>query len=55
MDTLLLYDEGCDLTALNKAADALRQEGSVMLQKEIPARLTYRRLCRFDNGEVKAV
>ena len=52
VDTLLLYDEGCDLTALYAAADALRQEGGVMLQKEIPQNLTYRRLCRFENGEV---
>ncbi len=55
VDTLLLYDEGCDLTALYAAADTLRAEGSVMLQKEIPARLTYRRLCRFENGEVTPV
>ena len=43
------------LTALSAAADTLRAEGSVMLQKEIPAQLTYRRLCRFENGEVKSV
>ena len=55
VDTLLLYDEGCDLTALYAAADSLRQEGSVMLQKEIPSNLTYRRLCRFAEGEVKPV
>ena len=55
VDTLLLYTEGCDLTALYAAADTLRVEGSVMLQKEIPSNLTYRRLCRFENGEVKPV
>ena len=55
VDALLLYDEGCDLTALYAAADILRKEGSVMLQKKIPAKLTYRRLCRFENGEVKPV
>ena len=55
VDTLLLYDEGCDLTALYAAADGLRAEGSVMLQKEIPSNLTYRRLCRFTNGEVTPV
>jgi ATP phosphoribosyltransferase regulatory subunit len=53
VDTLLLYDEGCDLTALYAAADTLRKEGSVMLQKEIPAKLTYRQAVRFENGEVK--
>ena len=55
VDTLLLYDEGCDLPALYAAADNLRSEGSVMLQKEIPSKVTYRRLCRFENGEVKPV
>ena len=53
VDTLLLYDEDADLTALQAAADALRAEGSVMLQKEIPDKLTYGRLCRFEKGEVK--
>ena len=55
VDTLLLYDEGCDLTALYAAADSLRKEGSVMLQKEIPAKLTYRQAVRFVNGEVTPV
>ena len=55
VDTLLLYDEGCDLTALYAAADMLRKDGSVMLQKKIPAQLTYRRVCRFTDGEVKPV
>lgn len=52
VDTLLLYDEGCDLAALYAAADTLRAQGSVMLQKEIPAQLTYRRLFRFEKGEL---
>lgn len=55
VDTLLLYDEGCDLTALYAAADGLRKEGGVMLQKEIPAKLTYRQAYRFVNGEVTPV
>ena len=53
VDTLLLYDESADLAALTAAAETLRQEGSVMLQQEIPDKLTYRRVCRFENGEVK--
>ena len=53
VDTLLLYDESADLTALTVAAETLRKEGSVMLQQEIPEKLTYRQLCRFENGEVK--
>lgn len=52
VDTLILYDEGCDLTALYAAADRLRTEGSVMLQKEIPAKLTYRQAYRFVKGEL---
>lgn len=55
VDTLLLYDEGCDLTALYAATDRLRKDGSVMLQKEIPAKLTYRQVYRFVNGEVTPV
>ena len=53
VDTLLIYGEDADLTALQAAADALRADGSVMLQKEIPDKLTYGRLVRFENGEVK--
>ena len=53
VDTLLLYHEGCDLMGLYAAADTLRKDGSVMLQKEIPVKLTYRQVCRFENGEVK--
>lgn len=53
VDTLLLYDEDADLTALTAAAETLRKEGSVMLQQVIPEKLTYRRLYRFENGEVK--
>ena len=52
VDTLLLYDEGCDPAALYAAADTLRREGSVMLQKEIPAQLTYRQLFRYVKGEL---
>ena len=53
VDTLLLYNESADLAALYAAADTLRQEGSVALQKEIPDKLSYRRICRFEDGEVK--
>lgn len=53
VDTLLLYDGGCDLAALYAAADTLRQSGSVTLQKEIPGQLTYRQLVKFVDGEVK--
>ncbi len=52
VDTLLLYDDTTDLLALYDAADNLRWEGSVMIQKEIPEKLTYRRLFRFEKGEL---
>ena len=52
VDTLLLYDEGCDLAALYAAADTLRAQGSVMRHKEIPAKLTYRQVYRFVKGEL---
>lgn len=53
VDTLLLYDSTADLAQLTAAAEALRKDGSVMLQQEIPEKLTYRQVYRFQNGEVK--
>ena len=53
VDALLLYKDGCDLAALMAAADTLRQEGTLILQKEIPQKLTYRRLYAFEDGEVR--
>ena len=50
-----MITHGAMLAALYAAADSLRKEGSVMLQKEIPAKLTYRQVVRFENGEVKPV
>ena len=53
VDTLLLYNDGCDLTALYAAVATLQQSGTVMLQKDIPDKLSYRQVCRFEDGEVK--
>ena len=53
VDTLLLYSEDADLADLAAAAEELRKSGTVMLQQEIPDKLTYRRVYRFENGEVK--
>ncbi|MBQ8683035.1 MAG: ATP phosphoribosyltransferase regulatory subunit [Clostridia bacterium] len=52
VDTLLLYQPGCDLAGLKKAADALRQEGTVSVQQQVPAELRCRRMLRYINGEV---
>ncbi len=53
VDTLLLYEADCDLIGLQAAADALRQTGTVTVQKEIPSQLTYRQLLKYTEGEVK--
>ena len=54
-DILLLYDETVDFSALRQAADALSADGStVQLQRIAPEKARYRRILRFENGEVKA-
>ena len=53
VDTLLLYQPGCDLTGLLKAAEQLRLEGSVTVQQQAPAELRCRRVLCYVDGEVK--
>ena len=54
-DILLLYDETVDFSALRQAADVLSADGStVQLQRIAPEKARYRRILRFENGEVKA-
>jgi len=49
VDTLLIYDEGCDICKLLKAVADLNKEGlSVSAQKQVPDKLTYRRLIKFE-------
>ena len=53
VDTLILYDENTDLAALGLDRFTPSTGGSVMIQKQIPEGLTYRQVCRIENGEVK--
>lgn len=56
VDTVLLYPEGCDLDRLLQAVTALTDSGcSVSAQKQIPEKLTFRRLMRFDGNEVTEI
>ncbi len=51
VDTLLLYQPGCDPTALHRVAEALRQEGTVTVQQQAPPELRCRRVLYFDEQE----
>ncbi|MBR1821478.1 MAG: ATP phosphoribosyltransferase regulatory subunit [Clostridia bacterium] len=49
VDTLLLYDNSADVAALTQAIRALTDAGkSVAAQKQIPEKLRYREIMRFD-------
>ena len=54
VDTVLLYDDCCDLCALSAAVRALAEQGiSVSAQKALPEKLKYRRLARLSGSEVE--
>lgn len=56
VDTLLLYDEGCDIAKLLEAVAALNKEGfSVSAQKQLPDKITFRRLLKFNGNEVTEI
>ena len=48
VDTLLLHNGTADAAALVEAADALSEEGSVLVVSALPEELKYRRLVRFE-------
>jgi ATP phosphoribosyltransferase regulatory subunit len=52
VDTVILYDENSDLSALNDAVNLLTSNGkSVMAQMEVPEKLKYKQLVRlFERG-----
>ena len=54
-DMLLLYDADADLTVLQAKAEALRQEGSVLVQRQIPAELKFRKLLKLQGSEVISI
>ena len=53
VDTLLIYNEGCDIAKLLEAVATLGKEGSVSAQKQIPDKFTYRRLMKFDGKDLR--
>ena len=52
VDTVLLYDDTADVKALSAAVKSLSESGGAAAMKAVPSRLRYRRLLRFENGEV---
>ncbi len=56
IDTLLIYDKGCEVSRVFEVVAELNKEGcSVCAQKQIPEKLTYRRLLKFDGNEVTEI
>ena len=54
VDTVLLYEEGASLSAVRAAARELAGEGtSLTVQKSLPAKLSYRKLCRLTESGVE--
>ena len=55
-DILLIYSADADLVKLSRAISELSKSGSsVMAQKEIPEKLTYKKLMKFDESGVREV
>lgn len=53
-DVVFLYDEKSDLRLVMKEAKELREKGeSVLLERQIPEKMTYRKLLKLEDGEVK--
>ena len=53
VDTVLLYDDTADVTALSQAIRLLTDSGrSVAAQKAVPEKLRYRQLLRFKEGGI---
>lgn len=51
VDILLLYDEGADAAKLSRAVNNLTLSGrSVLARSQMPKRLRYRELMKFENG-----
>ena len=49
-----LYDEKSDLRLLMKEAKDMRDKGeSVLLERSIPEKMTYKKLLKLEDGEVK--
>ncbi len=56
VDTVLLYEDGQELSVLRQQADLLRQSGSsVMVLRKLPENLRCRQLCRMTGSEVTVI
>ena len=56
IDVVLLYGEGCDLSAVRRAVRAITAAGkSVIAQKSLPGKIKYRQLCRLTESGVETV
>lgn len=55
VDTVLLYDDSVDLSALNTAVEKLAESTSVIALREVPEKLRYRQLMKFDGKEAKSI
>ena len=56
IDILLLYETGTDINDVNTAVRTLTKAGhAVLAQRSIPEKLTYRRLMKIEDGEVKDI
>lgn len=53
VDVLLLYSAEDEPVEIQKAACALRSSGSVLTARRIPEDLRYKKLVKYENGEVK--
>lgn len=56
VDTVILYDENSDMTALNNAVSMLGANGkTVMAQKDIPKKIRYKQLLRLQERGVEII
>ena len=56
VDTVILYDEGCDLKSLNDAVRMLTANGkSVMAQKAVPDKIKYKQLLKLAERGVEII
>lgn len=56
VDTVLLYDEGCDLESLNNAISMLTANGkTVMAQKAVPEKIKYKQLLKLQERGVEII
>lgn len=54
VDTVILYDEGCDLAALSDAVNMLTANGkSVTAQKSLPSKIKYKQLLKLNERGVQ--